>query len=49
MCIRDSYRRDYQIDILVQDKELAKNKYPNMLIDNVTLDEIMLLLVKGVR
>ena len=43
------YRRDYQIDILVQDKELAKNKYPNMLIDNVTLDEIMLLLVKGVR
>lgn len=42
-------KKDYQIDILIENKELAKQKYPSMVIDNATIDEIMLLLVKGIR
>lgn len=42
-------KRDYQIDILIKNKISAKQKYLNMVIDNTTIDEIMLLLVKGVR
>ena len=40
-------RKDYQIDILVSDIEKARKKYPNVIIDHTTIDEIMLLLVKG--
>lgn len=40
-------RRDYQIDVLVSDIEEARRKYPKIIIDHTTIDEIMLLLVKG--
>lgn len=42
-------KKDYQIDVLVSDKKLMEKKYKNLIIDNVSLDEIMLLLVKGER
>lgn len=45
-----SYRkRDYQIDVLVKDKKAVQRKYKDIIIDNVTIDEIMILLVKGDR
>lgn len=40
-------KRDYQIDVLVSDIEKARRKYPKNIIDHTTIDEIMLLLVKG--
>jgi ABC-2 type transport system ATP-binding protein len=40
-------KRDYQIDVLVADKKTAEKKYKNFIIDNVTIDEIMILLVRG--
>ena len=45
-----AYRRqDYQIDVLVDNKEAAKRKNAGVVIDCVTIDEIMLILVKGER
>ena len=47
---RISYlKREYQIDVLVSDRKAMEKKYKNQIIDSVSLDEIMLLLVKGVR
>ena len=40
-------KHDYQIDVLVSDKEKSAKKYPDVLIDNVSIEEIMLILVKG--
>jgi len=40
-------RHDYQIDVLVADKQGAEKKYFGVVIDNITIDEIMLMLVKG--
>ena len=43
-----AYRKqDYQIDVLIADKKAAEKKYRDIVIDNVTIEEIMLLLVKG--
>ena len=43
-----AYRKqDYQTDVLVADKKAAQKKYRDVLIDDVTIEEIMLLLVKG--
>lgn len=42
-------KRDYQIDVLLADKKTAQRKYPQMLIDQATIEEIMILLVKGER
>ena len=43
-----AYRKqDYQIDVLVADKEAASKKYRDIVIDNVSIEEIMLMLVKG--
>lgn len=43
-----TYRaRGYQMDVLVSDKKEFSKKYRNLLVDDVTIDEIMLLLVKG--
>ena len=42
-------KRDYQIDVLVSDKKYAQRKYKDIVIDCTTIDEIMLLLVKGER
>lgn len=39
--------QDYQTSILVQDRALAEKKYPHVVIDAPTIDEVMLLLVKG--
>lgn len=40
-------RQEYQTSILVNDRALAARKYPNVVIDAPSIDEIMLLLVKG--
>lgn len=40
-------KRDYQIDVLVADGKAAGRKYKDVVIDHVSVDEIMLLLVKG--
>ena len=42
-------KRDYQIDVLVSNGEKARKKYKDAIIDHVSIDEIMLLLVKGER
>lgn len=42
-------KRDYQIDVLVSDGEKAQRKYKDIIVDHVSVDEIMLLLVKGER
>ncbi|MCL2571266.1 MAG: ABC transporter ATP-binding protein [Defluviitaleaceae bacterium] len=43
-----AYRKyDYQIDVLISDKQTAAKKYLDIVIDNITIEEIMLMLVKG--
>ncbi|MCL2827388.1 MAG: ABC transporter ATP-binding protein [Oscillospiraceae bacterium] len=45
-----AYRKhDYQIDVLITDKESAAKKYGGIVIDTVSIEEIMLILVKGER
>ncbi|WP_150274421.1 ABC transporter ATP-binding protein [Paenibacillus tepidiphilus] len=40
-------RRDYQIDVLVNDRRAFERKYRDVIVDRGTIDEIMLLLIKG--
>lgn len=40
-------KMDYQWEVLVKDKQTAARKYSGLVIDNATIDEIMLLYVKG--
>lgn len=40
-------RKDYQIDVLVSDMKNSAKKYPKVVADHTTIDEIMLLFVKG--
>ena len=42
-------KRDFQIDVLVPDGKEAQKKYKDIVTDHVSVDEIMLLLVKGER
>lgn len=42
-------KRDLWIDVLVADGKGARRKYKDMVVDHVSVDEIMLLLVKGER
>lgn len=42
-------KRDYQIDVLVPNGKQAERKYKNAVIDRVSVDEILLMLVKGER
>ena len=43
-----AYRKhDYAIDVLVADRQAAAKKYRDAVIDNITIEEIMLMLVKG--
>lgn len=42
-------KRDFQIDVLVSDGKAAQRKYKGVVADHVSIDEIMLLLVKGER
>lgn len=45
-----AYRKeDYQWNVLVADKEKAKRKYKNAVVDDATIDDILLLYVKGVQ
>ena len=41
------HKRDYQIDVLTADMKNAAKKYKNIVIDHASIDEIMLILVKG--
>ena len=40
-------KRDFQIDVLVANGKEAQRKYKGVVIDHVSVDEIMLLLIKG--
>lgn len=40
-------KRDYQWDVLVADKEKARRKYKASVVDNASIDDILLLYVKG--
>lgn len=43
-----SYRmQGYQFDVLVDDRKRAERNYPDMVIDHASIDEIMLILIKG--
>ena len=43
-----AYRKqDYEWEVLIGDRDLAQKKYPKAVIDPATIDEIMLLYVKG--
>ena len=42
-------KRDFQIDVLIPNAKEAERKYKNIVVDHVSVDEIMLLLVKGAR
>lgn len=43
-----AYRKlDYEWEVLISDRAAAKKKYPKAVIDPATIDEIMLLYVKG--
>ena len=43
-----AYRKhDYQIDVLIADKDAMARKYGGVVIDNITIEEMMLILVKG--
>ena len=43
-----AYRKhDYQTDVLIADKKSAEKKYRDVVIDNATIEEIMLMFVKG--
>ncbi len=42
-------KREHQTDILVSEKERMRKKYKNLITDNTSLDEIMLILAKGER
>ena len=45
-----AYRKhDYQIDVLIADKKSAEMKYRDVVIDNASIEEIMLMFVKGER
>ena len=45
-----AYRcQNYQIDVLVSDKKMAERKYPNILMDQGSIEEIMLILMQGAR
>ena len=38
-----------QIDVLVADKEAARRRHPDMVVDDAAIDDILLLYVKGER
>jgi ABC-2 type transport system ATP-binding protein len=40
-------KRDYQIDVLVKDRKTFGQKYNGIIVDTGSIDEIMLLLIKG--
>ncbi len=41
------YKNKYDYEILVKDKNRLENKYKDMVIDKISLDELMVLMIKG--
>lgn len=45
-----SYRKNkYDIEFLVTNREKIRKKYPSFIVDKMTLEELMLLMIKGVK
>lgn len=42
-------KRDYQTDVLVKNRKEIERKYKNLTLDTVSIDDIMILLIKGER
>lgn len=42
-------KRDYEWDVLVSDREAVQRKYRDAVVDRATMDEILLMYVKGTR
>ena len=43
-----AYKKNkYNTDVLIKDKERLKKKYKDVIIDNVTLEDLMILMIKG--
>ena len=40
-------KNKYNYDILVNDKEKISKKYKNMVVDKITLEDLMVLMIKG--
>ncbi|MDP4090389.1 MAG: ABC transporter ATP-binding protein [Bacillota bacterium] len=43
------HKSEHQIEVLTDDREKAVKKYGNLLIDNATIEEIMMLYIKGMK
>lgn len=43
-----SFRKNkYTYEILINDREIIKNKYKNFVVDKITIEDLMLLMIKG--
>jgi len=42
-------KRDHQVNVLVADKKLVQKKYRDAVIDDISIEDIMLMIVKGER
>lgn len=42
-----SYERDYEWDVLVDNREKIMKKYPQLVVDQVSIDELLLMYAKG--
>lgn len=42
-------KNKYDVEFLVADRDKTRKKYPNFVVDKVTLEELMLLMIKGVK
>lgn len=43
-----TYKKNkYNIDVLIKDKKMLKKKYKDVIIDDVTLEDLMILMIKG--
>lgn len=40
-------KRDYQIDVLISNKIEMQKRYPDIIIDNISIEELLLMMVKG--
>lgn len=41
------YERDYEWDVLVENREMAMRKYPQLIVDTVSIDELLLMYARG--
>lgn len=46
-CILKKIKKSYGYDVIVNNKGEIKQKYPNLVIDNCTIDELMVIYTKG--